>query len=179
MGCPHQGRSGGLNAAITSRPLTHRGPHRSPRCGRSGMGSHGAWRQCPPAPWRAPAGASPGHRSTSALSSGSRSCEAVRRTTAGPCAEISGSRRRFWPSRYRRSKANSRALCAAPAASSCWRAPKSAIPRCSTMASPSRYAVRTGSFAAAAAIGGNRCVQSRPRRVRSLTRPFSTRRCKR
>ena len=28
MGCPHQGRSGGLNAAITSRPLTHRGPHR-------------------------------------------------------------------------------------------------------------------------------------------------------
>ena len=28
MGCPHQGRSGGLNATITSRPLTHRGPHR-------------------------------------------------------------------------------------------------------------------------------------------------------
>src|SRR5829696_5628715 len=28
MGCPHQGRSGGLNAAITSRPLTHRSPHR-------------------------------------------------------------------------------------------------------------------------------------------------------
>ena len=28
MGCPHQGRSGGLNAAITSRPLTHRGPNR-------------------------------------------------------------------------------------------------------------------------------------------------------
>ena len=28
MGCPHQGRSGGLNATITSRPLTYRGPHR-------------------------------------------------------------------------------------------------------------------------------------------------------
>ena len=28
MGCPHQGRSGGLNATITSCPLTHRGPHR-------------------------------------------------------------------------------------------------------------------------------------------------------
>ena len=36
-----------------------------------------------------------------------------------------------------------------------------------------------GSIAAASAIGGNLWVQSRPRRVRSLTRPFSMRTCSR
>ena len=42
------------------------------------------------------------------------------------------------PSRYKRSKANRSALRAAPAASACCRAPKSAMPtRVSTMASPS------------------------------------------
>src|SRR3954454_7040004 len=46
-------------------------------------------------------------------------------------------------------------------------------------ASPSRYAGRTMSIAAASAIGGNLWVQSRPRRVRSLTRPFSMRTCSR